>query len=127
MRATAVTVLIAFCLSLALGIFCTRYTHHIALEYQQQIEDTALAIQEEQWQAALEMTLMLEKAWENHARLLSFFTDHSEVDAVSLGLTLLRVSIEEKERSHALFYAAELCQTLALVRARDAFVLKNIL
>ena len=127
MRAITITLLICMFIALSLGIFCSCYTHHVSQEYQLQIEDTAFAIQENQWKDALEKILFLEKHWEKHAHILSLFTDHGEVDAVSLALTQLRVSIEEQERYHALLYAAEICETLVLIHSRAAFVLKNIL
>lgn len=127
MRAITITLILALCLALALGIFCTLYTRHLHQEYRQQMDHVSAAIQDEAWENALNMTRTLEEKWEKHARLLSLFTEHSQVDAVSLGLTQLSVSIEEKERYHALLYAAEICETLALIDSRDAFVLKNIL
>jgi len=127
MRFMTITLILALCLSLGLGIFCSLYTSHLHHEYRLQIESVSSAIQEESWESALNKTRSLEESWKRHAKFLSLFTAHNEVDAVSLGLTQLRVSIEENERYHALLYAAELCETLALIDSRDAFVLKNIL
>ena len=127
MRYMTVTLLVSLCLALGFGIFCCQYTARLHDEYRQQIESVSSAIQKESWEDALNMTRALEETWEQHAKLLSLFTDHHHVDAVSLGLSQLRVSIQERERYHALLYAAEIGETLALIDSRDAFVLKNIL
>lgn len=127
MRSIAVTVLLALALALGLGIFCSLYTRNLNVHYHQQIEGVILSIREKDWEAALEKNRALEADWKTQARVLSLLSDHALIDSVSLGLTQLRVSLEEREGYHALLYAAELQEALELIDSRDTFVLKNIL
>ena len=127
MRSMIIIVAICLVLSLGLGVFCSLYTRKLSDDYQQQMDAITSALNAGQWKTALDRTRNMEEKWENHARILSLFTDHAQVDAVSFSLTQLRVYIEEMEKYHALLYVAEFCESLALIDSRDAFVLKNIL
>ena len=127
MRGMTVTVAIAFCLALGLGIYCGERSRIVSEEFIVRIEEIAVWVQQEQWDNAMAELRATEKAWEDQSRTLSMWVNHGDVDAVSVGLAQLRISLQEKEAYHALLYAAELDEALSLIYHRDTLMLKNIL
>ena len=127
MRGMIIAVAISFFLALGMGIYCGESSRQVSEEFIVRIEEVAAAIQMEQWESALQLIRAAEKAWENQSKTLAMWVNHGDVDEVSVGLTQLRISLQEKEKYHALLYAAELNEALALIYHRDALALKNIL
>lgn len=127
MRGMTATVVISFLLVLVLGICCGERSRIVSEDFILRIEEAATAVKQEKWERALELARETEKAWQEQSAALAMWVNHGDVDDVSVGLSQFRVSIDEKEKYHALLYAAELDEALSLIYHRDALALKNIL
>ena len=127
MRGVTIAVAIAFLLALGLSIYCGERSRQVSEEFIVRIEEVAAAVYMDQWEKALQLARGTEKAWETQSQTLAMWVNHGDVDEVSVGLAQLRISLQEKEKYHALLYAAELNEALALLHHRDALALKNIL
>ena len=127
MRGMLITVILSFLLVLGMGIYFGMSSKNVSEAFIIYIEEAEAAIQEEEWEEALRLIRAIEKEWEKRSRVLSMWVNHGDVDDVSVGLAQLRISAEEKEKYHALLYAAELDEALSLIYHRDALALKNIL
>jgi len=127
MRGMVITVICSFFLVLGMGLYFEESSKHVSESFIIRIEEAEAAIKEEKWEEALGLIQGIEKEWAERSRVLSMWVNHGDVDDVSVGLAQLRVSAEEKEKYHALLYAAELDEALSLIYHRDALALKNIL
>ena len=81
----------------------------------------------ENWQGALSAVDGVSDMWENTRKTLQIWVNHPDADSVTVSIALLRTSILEAERFHALAYADELLESLGHLYHRDNFSLINIM
>jgi len=127
MRLMLGTVIVSFILSILLVFFCGMTSHRICVYFQLRMKETDALIRKAGWQEALSMVSQAQAYWKAQSPLLSMWAPHQSIDDVTSGLQLLCISIEEREKYHALLYSAEISAALSLIFQQDAFALKNIL
>ena len=126
MRAIAWTTAVSLALILALGLGCGAYSRGVSREFTEGLRAAEENIQSEAWDKALSSAEGMKKAWEEKAELLSLWVNHAAVDEVTVAFSQLRVAVLQKEACHALLFAAQLREALALIDSQDAFALKNV-
>lgn len=127
MRGMLTTAALSLILIIALGLVCTHQSRRASEIFGLLTEEVSAAIAQEDWEKALNLTRKMEQDWQKRESTLALFVNHEDVESVSMGLCQMRISLEEREKYHALLYAEELKEALSLMGDRDAFTLKNIL
>ena len=127
MRRKLITMLVAALLlgavSAAEQVMVNRITHEALNSTQEILSD----IRAGRFDAAMEKSHALDKAWDEKAKLLEILVDHSSTDEVRYALSRLLAALECDDRAAAMIYACELEGGVEHVHERQAFTLENLL
>lgn len=127
MRKTIGVLIVVPLLLAALFYYSDSYTKETSDALISAAHGVADEIRVEDWQAALHAVDGVSAMWENTRKTLQIWINHPDADGVTIAVALLRTSIVENERFHALAYVDELLESLGHLYHRDNFALTNIL
>ncbi len=92
-----------------------------------QTQDIIEAIRGRQFDAAMQKSHALDRAWDERAKKLETLVNHSSTDEVRYALSRLIAALEEQDAATAMVYACELEGSVEHVAERQAMTLENIL
>ncbi len=127
MKKTIAVLIAVPALLAALIYFSDSYTKRTSDALITATRGAADEIRLENWQAALLAVDSISEMWEHTRWTLQIWINHPDADDVTLAVALLRTSVLENERFHALAYVDELLESLGHLYHRDNFTLTNIL
>lgn len=125
-KTIAIVVLVPLLLA-ALFYLSDEYTKRTSEAMITSTHSVADAVRTEDWQAALDAVDNVYTQWEHVRKTLQIWVNHPDADDVTIAISLIRTSIVEAERFHALAYIDELLESLGHLYHRDNFSLINVL
>ena len=115
MRAMIWVVVGVTALMAVIGLSCGYTSKQVSESMRQEALGLVQAVKAGNRETAMTGTLQLAEKWQDTRKLLCLWVNHQDLDAVSVGLQQLKVSVEAGETYHALLYLAELDEALALI------------
>lgn len=125
-RRLAVTIVVT-ALILALGLFGEYSGDRLAKAFVADMLPIEGLIAEENWPDALTALGDIQEEWERRNALIQMWTNHGDIDHISLGLKSLRAALLTQGKTEAMTSYFELVENFGHLHHRDAFTIKNIL
>lgn len=127
MRRKLMTIFAAAAFLTAICLLEQYAVHRITGDAIQRMREAAEDIRAGRLEEAKQKTHVLDKAWDERAKLLETMVDHSATDDVRYALSRLLAALEGKDRAAALIYAGELEGSIEHMYERQELSLENVL
>lgn len=120
----SIVVLVTMLLGICLYAF---YLTNVVDEFKGSINQIQKTATEKQWEECKKNTEELTKKWESRKKVLSFFTDHGDLDDVEKTLSELQTSVLFCNPSDAVMYSSMLHVLMERLVENEMPTLENIL
>ena len=120
---------ICICVFALIALFCivTYVQLQSGIEsLENQVAEVAIALEQENWQQAEEMTQQITRRWQRKQNFYSLFARHQLYEPVSIGMRVLPELIARREKD-AYITALRLREELYLLRETETFTWRNVL
>jgi len=120
-------VLAVFAVIVALGFWSIHGLRNASGQLLQNVDRTAAAVDQNQWDAAYAQTRQLETAWDQKTGWWPVVLDHAELDGIRFDLARLEEYVANHNGAMASAQLAELRQRLEHIPDKEAVTVRNIL
>lgn len=108
------------------SIFITLYLHKTSEVFINELDNLQLYIDNNQWKAAQEHAMDLNTKWEKTEDIWSLFTNHHEIDNITVSLKTLNEYIISQNSSESKASLSSLRHYISHIPKMEKLLLKNV-
>lgn len=117
---------VAIIIVLLSGFFIKMYLEKSTEKFIKQITELEGFIEKDDWDRANKLTLKLNEDWEKSEKIWTIFTNHHEIDSISITIKNALVYITLRDKQDSLASLASLRHYINHIPEMEQIVIKNI-